>query len=176
LSIALLVAGVLFVAPRVGAAAPIASHVLVDPQGENDADFFGTSAAWVGDVNGDGFDDLLVGAFRYPAIGSVGRAYLFFGGPAMDAVPDLIIDPPPGGSGWFGVSVASAGDFNGDGYPDFIIGAQQAGYEGRAFIYYGGPSLDAVPDVTLIGETTGALTGFGASVASAGDVNGDGYD
>jgi hypothetical protein len=73
------------------------------------------------------------------------------------------------------VSVASAGDFNGDGYPDFIIGAQQASNEGKAFIYYGGPSLDATPDFTLTGETTGALTGFGASVASAGDVNGDGF-
>ena len=76
----------------------------------------------------------------------------------------------------FGVSVASAGDFNGDGHPDFIIGAQQAGFEGKAFIYYGGPSLDATPDVTLTGESTGSLTAFGASVASAGDVNEDGFD
>ena len=87
----------------------------------------------------------------------------------------ILPSAPPGGSGWFGVSVASAGDFNGDGYPDFIIGAQQASNEGKAFIYYGGPSLDATPDFTLTGETTGALTGFGASVASAGDVNGDGF-
>src|SRR5262249_57155853 len=102
--------------------------------------------------------------------------YLYFGGPTMSAVPDLVITPPSGGAGWFGVSVASAGDFNGDGYPDFIIGAQQAGNEGKAFIYYGGPSLDATPDVTLTGESTGAITAFGASVASAGDVNDDGFD
>src|SRR5262245_19574276 len=157
-------------------ATPITSRLLIDPTGEHNADFFGTSIAWVGDVNGDGYDDVLVGAFRYPEIGSIGRAYLYFGGPAMDAVPDLVIDPPPGGAGWFGASVASAGDFNGDGHPDFIVGARQAGNEGRAFIYYGGPSLHATPDVTLIGETTGSLTMFGASVASAGDVNGDGFD
>ncbi len=144
--------------------------------GENNADFFGTAVAWVGDVNGDGYDDLLIGAFRYPEIGSVGKAYLYFGGPALDLVADLVISPPAGGAGWFGVSVASAGDFNGDDYPDFIIGAQQSGYEGKAFIYYGGPSLDAVPDLTLIGESTGSLTAFGASVASAGDVNEDGFD
>lgn len=66
--------------------------------------------------------------------------------------------------------------FNGDNYPDFIVGAQQSGYEGKAFIYYGGPSLDATPDFTLTGESTGALTSFGASVASAGDVNEDGFD
>lgn len=155
--------------------ASISSRVVIDPVGENNADFFGTSVAWVGDVNGDGDDDLLIGAFRYPEIGSLGKAYLYFGGPAIDLMADLVLSPPAGGSGWFGVSVASAGDFNGDGYPDFIVGAQQAGYEGKAFVYYGGPTLDATPDVTLIGESIGAITAFGASVASAGDVNADGF-
>ena len=176
LPIAILVAIALFAGPRAGAALSISSRILIDPAGEHTGDEFGHSVAWVGDVNGDGYDDVLVGAFRYPEIASVGQAYLLFGGPAMDSVADLVITPPAGGSGWFGISVASAGDFNGDGYPDFIIGAQQAGYEGRAFIYYGGPSLDATPDLTLIGESTGALTTFGASVASAGDVNDDGFD
>jgi len=175
LPLATLAAVALFAVTGV-AAAEIASQILIDPIGENNADFFGTSAAWVGDVNGDGYDDVLIGAFRYPEIGSIGKAYLYFGGPALDLVADLVINPPAGGSGWFGISVASAGDFNGDDHPDFIIGAQQSGYEGKAFIYYGGPSLDAAPDVTLIGESTGTLTGFGASVASAGDVNDDGFD
>src|SRR5262245_58586902 len=112
-------------------ATPITSRLLIDPTGEHNADFFGTSVAWVGDVHGDGYDDVVVGAFRYPERGRMGRAYLDFGGPAMDAVPDLVIDPPPAGAGWFGTSVASAGDFNGDGHPDFIIGARQAGNEGR---------------------------------------------
>ena len=171
-----LVAIALFTEPRVGAAESITSRFLIDPAGEHTGDVFGGSIAWIGDVNGDGYDDLLVGAFRYPEIASVGQAYLYFGGPAMDAVADLVITPPAGGSGWFGVSVASAGDFNGDGHPDFIIGAQQAGYEGKAFIYYGGPSLDGAPDVTLTGESTGAINAFGASVAPAGDVNEDGFD
>ena len=170
------VAIALFALPRVGGASSITSRILIDPAGEHTGDEFGHSVAWVGDVNGDGYDDLLVGAFRYPEIASVGQVYLYFGGPAADAVADLVITPPAGGSGWFGVSVASAGDFNGDGHPDFIIGAQQSGSEGKAFIYYGGPSLDATPDVTLIGESTGSLTAFGASVASAGDVNEDGFD
>lgn len=174
LPIAILVAIALFAAPRVGAS--ITSRILIDPEGEHTGDEFGRSVAWIGDVNGDGYDDLLVGAFRYPEIASVGQAYLYFGGPAIDSLADLVITPPAGGSGWFGVSVASAGDFNGDGYPDFIIGAQQAGNEGKAFIYYGGPSLDATPDFTLTGESTGALIAFGASVASAGDVNEDGFD
>src|SRR6266850_3870461 len=175
LPIAILVVIALFAEPRAGAASSITSRILIDPAGEHTGDEFGHSVAWVGDVNGDGYDDLLVGAFRYPEIASLGQAYLYFGGPAIDSVADLVIPAPAGGTGWFGVSVASAGDFNGDGRPDFIIGAQQSGYEGKAFIYYGGPSLDATPDITLTGESTGSLTLFGASVASAGDVNEDGF-
>src|SRR6266850_3349342 len=176
LPIAILAAIALIAAPRAGAASSITSRILIDPAGEHTGDEFGHSVAWVGDVNGDGYDDLLVGAFRYPEIASLGQAYLYFGGPAIDSVADLVIPAPAGGTGWFGVSVASAGDFNGDGRPDFIIGAQQSGYEGKAFIYYGGPSLDATPDITLTGESTGSLTAFGASVASVGDVNGDRFD
>ena len=176
LTIISLVTIALCVGPQMGSATSITSRVVIDPVGEHTCDFFGTAVAWVGDVNGDGYDDILIGAFRYPEIASVGQAYLYFGGPATDAVADLVITPPAGGSGWFGISVASAGDFNGDSYPDFIVGARQSGYEGKAFIYYGGPSLDATQDVTLTGESTGALTGFGASVASAGDVNEDGFD
>ncbi|HKB08075.1 MAG TPA: integrin alpha, partial [Candidatus Polarisedimenticolia bacterium] len=174
--IAVLVAIALFAVPSASAAASITSRILIDPAGEHTGDEFGRSVTWVGDVNGDGYDDLLIGAFRYPEIASAGLAYLYFGGPAIDLVADLVISPPPGGAGWFGISVASAGDFNGDGYPDFIIGAQQSGYEGKAFIYYGGPSLDGIPDVTLTGESTGQLIAFGASVGSAGDVNEDGFD
>ncbi|HEV8121332.1 MAG TPA: FG-GAP-like repeat-containing protein [Candidatus Polarisedimenticolia bacterium] len=174
--IAILVAIALFAGPRVGAASSITSRILIDPVGENFGDVFGSSVAWVGDVNGDGYDDLLIGAFHYPETASVGQAYLYFGGPALDSVADLVIPAPAGGGGLFGASVASAGDFNGDGYPDFIIGAPQSSNEGKAFIYYGGPSLDATPDLTLIGESTGSLTMFGASVATARDVNGDGFD
>ena len=175
LPIAILVAIVLFAGARADAASSITSRTLSDPVGEHTGDEFGHSVAWVGDVNGDGYDDVLVGAFRYPEIASVGQAYLYFGGPAMDSTADLVITPPAGGSGWFGISDASAGDFDGDGQPDFIIGAQQAGSEGKAFIYYGGPSLDGTADFTLTGESTGSLTAFGASVASAGDVNEDGF-
>ena len=176
LPIAPLVAVALSLTPLAGSTSPISSRVLIDPVGEFTGDNFGCSVAFVGDVNGDGYDDLLIGAFRYPEIASAGQAYLYFGGPSLDAAADLVIPAPAGGAGWFGISVASAGDFNGDSYPDFIIGAQQSGFEGKAFVYHGGPSLDATPDFTLTGESIGSITAFGASVASAGDINEDGFD
>jgi hypothetical protein len=167
----------LFIAARASIAAPVSSRLLIDPAGEGDGDTFGTSVASAGDVNGDGYDDVIVGAFRYPGGGGVGRAYLYLGAPAMASVPALVLAAPSGGSGWFGTSVASAGDFNGDGYGDFIVGARYAGgIPGKAFIYFGGPSLDATPDLTLIGESAASGTWFGSSVASAGDLNGDGFD
>lgn len=144
LPIAILATIALPAEPRVGTASSITSRILIDPVGEYTGDVFGCSVAWVGDVNGDGYDDLLIGAFRYPEIQSHGQAYLYFGGPAIDVAADLVIPAPAGNVAWFGISVASAGDFNGDGYPDFIIGAQQSGYEGKAFIYCRPPDRERV--------------------------------
>ena len=75
---------------------------------------------------------------------------------------------------YFGRAVSSAGDVNGDGYSDVIVGAY--GYTtttGRAYIYFGGASMNNIADVTLTGETT--FNSFGISVSTAGDVNGDGF-
>jgi len=74
----------------------------------------------------------------------------------------------------FGMSVASAGDVNGDGFADLIVGAPtgSSAVAGRAYVYYGGPTADTTPDLTLTGVPNDI---FGISVASAGDVNGDGF-
>ncbi len=77
----------------------------------------------------------------------------------------------------FGLSVATAGDVNGDGHSDVIVGApfnDTGGLSaGRVYIYFGGASMDNVADVLLTGAAANDL--FGNSVATAGDVNGDGY-
>jgi PKD repeat protein len=141
--------------------------------GEAFDDRFGISVDSAGDVNADGFSDVIVGAPGNDAGGSgAGRAYVYFGGPSPDANPDLILTGQAAG-GAFGYAVSPAGDLNSDGFADIVVGAYASGGMGRAFVFFGGPGLDAVPDRTFSGEAQGDK--FGIDVASAGDLNGDGY-
>ncbi|MFT4541168.1 MAG: hypothetical protein ACI841_004418 [Planctomycetota bacterium] len=140
---------------------------------------FGCSVASAGDVNGDGFGDVLVGARLFDD-GQIdeGKVFLFFGrsrGLAASASLTLAIDQEGAA---FGTSVNGAGDVNGDGFSDVIIGAPDfdggQNDEGRAFVFHGSPSgMSPVPD--WIGEANQELAGFGGAVDGAGDVNGDGY-
>jgi hypothetical protein len=135
---------------------------------------FAGSVASAGDVDGDGYDDVLVGADFADA------AYIFRGGAsgvasASSAAAATVLTGTAGTD--FGLRVASAGDVNGDGYADVIVGAPFAG-GGTASVFLGGPA--GVPDgtaATAPGQLTctQAMGGFGAAVASAGDVNGDGF-
>jgi hypothetical protein len=133
------------------------------------SDWFGVEVSGAGDVNGDGYDDVLVGA------GFADRAYVFFGGAVVDATPDLVLAGTPGDR--FGSAAAGVGDFNGDGSPDLLVGGPNNDANGpeagRAYAYFGGPDLDATPDWVLDGEL--AWDYFGAAVSAAGDVNRDGY-
>lgn len=145
--------------------------------GEAAGDAFGFSVAPVGDVNGDRLPDIIVGAFENSAAGAAaGRAYIFFGGKQMNARPDVVLTGEAAGDR-FGISVAGAGDMNKDGIADVIVGAYQndaGGLDaGRAYVYYGGPSMSGRPDQIWSGASAGDLFGF--SVAGAGDVNHDGY-
>ncbi|MEO5989248.1 MAG: FG-GAP-like repeat-containing protein [Candidatus Eisenbacteria bacterium] len=139
----------------------------------------GWSVASAGDVNGDGYDDVIVGAPTWydwltPGSYNNGLVLLFYGhptglSPSYDWYTYGVSDDQ------LGISVASAGDVNGDGYGDVIMGAHtSAGGVGQARVWYGSAfGLGSVPNVTITGYSAGA--NFGASVASAGDVNGDGY-
>jgi hypothetical protein len=141
---------------------------------------FGYSVAAAGDVDHNGYADVLVGAPQY-ANGEEeeGAAFLFYGSPAgLVATPGWSFEGDQPGAE-FGTSVASAGDVNGDGFPDVIIGAQL--YDGAlpdvgaVFVFLGSAQgLNSTPHQILEGDR--ANTSFGFSVAPLGDVDGDGHD
>ncbi len=103
---------------------------------------FGYSVATAGDVNGDGFSDVIAGAWKYDnGESDEGRAYVFLGSPnGLSATPAWTAEGDQDFA-HLGVSVASAGDVNGDGFFDVIVGADgyaaSASNKGRAFVYLG---------------------------------------
>lgn len=131
----------------------------------------GESVAVAGDVDGDGYADLLVCAPSADV--SAGRVHLRFGGAAgLGARPDQVLTGPRAGAR-FGAALAAAGDIDADGYGDVVIGAPGATPAGEARVYFGGPSgLSIAAVVALAGRAPG--DGFGTSVSAAGDIDGDG--
>jgi len=144
----------------------------------------GYSVSSAGDVNGDGKADMLIGAYGYSS--NTGIVYLIYGGSNLANINlaslgiSGITITGAGTNYQTGFSVSSAGDVNGDGKADMLIGAY--GYSsgtGIVYLIYGGSNLANInlaslgsSGITITGAGTGYLTGY--SVSSAGDVNGDG--
>ncbi len=142
-------------------------------------DYAGYALAAAGDVNGDGFDDLLVGAHGEDTGGSnAGVAYVLWGpvaGSRSLTDAELILQGDTAAIR-LGISVSCAGDIDNDGQDDLLIGADRySGGQGAAYLVLGGSSgtlQSSDADAVLVGETWSDWAGF--AVAGAGDVNADG--
>ncbi|WP_255350713.1 Ig-like domain-containing protein [Limnohabitans sp. DM1] len=160
--------------------------------GQCAGDLSGFSVANAGDVNGDGYDDLIVGApYADTSVNNSGRAYVVFGKSGTSAVNLSGLAAASAGFvlEGFGItfsaaSVAAAGDVNGDGLADLMSSAHnEDGTHGRTYIVYGKTSSTAVQasavnagngGYTIIGYTSSGQLFSSGVVSAAGDVNGDG--
>jgi hypothetical protein len=156
--------------------------------GENVSDWVGYSLGGPGDVNGDGFDDILISAYESGVNRKVGKIYLIFGkasGWAMDtSLSDANASFLGEKIGDLAYKVGIAGDVNNDGFDDILVGADSndegGDHAGQVYLIFGKASgwvknmNLSKSDASFIGENAGDLAGY--SISGAGDVNNDGYD
>lgn len=162
---------------------------IIEPPVLNTNGYFGNSVGTAGDVDGDGYDDVIVGMPNYEGGASApsdeGAVYVWLG--SATGLGANYAWMAEGNSQWahLGQSSGTAGDVNGDGYDDIIVGASltvQLNTASHAYVWYGSasglgdPGMPANADWTGQAISTQAYTGFGSSVGTAGDVNGDGFD
>jgi hypothetical protein len=148
--------------------------------GEAAGDLAGYSVASAGDTDLDGYGDVIIGA--YGADGAAGRSYLVRGplsSISLSAATAVFLGENTGDQS--GAAVSSAGDTDGDGFADLLIGAYTHDYggsnTGAAYVVFGpiSGSLDlSLADAKLVGEDSDDNAGW--SVASAGDMDGDAQD
>ncbi len=137
---------------------------------------FGGVLVPLGDVNGDGYGDLAVGSAEGGA-SAANRVYVFHGGPTgLSTTPAAQIDAPLVSMWGYGTVLGAAGDVNGDGYADLLMGSSTARSSppaARAFVYFGSAAgVSTAPSQTL--DSPDASAHFAGGVAGVGDVDGDG--
>jgi hypothetical protein len=151
--------------------------------------YLGVSVSSAGDINGDGYDDIIVGATDVAEV--KGEAYIFLGSGGGIITEAHATIAGKAADDEIGNSVSGAGDVNGDGYDDVIVAAHGVGENaGQAYVFLGSEKgivpeqndrrcdlstlNDCTPSTTITGQV--ARNNLGESVSGAGDVNGDGYD
>lgn len=136
-----------------------------------------------GDMNNDGKDDFIVSSQR---ANGVGECYVIFGDEALSETSTIDLDNLEGigvtirgkDGQSLGRALDKAGDVNGDGFDDVVLGAQDSNTPSENYIVYGGSSLPDLIEVANLGASGVTLSGVKTNwgVSGAGDVNGDGYD
>ena len=129
---------------------------------------FGVSMA-EGDFNGDGKRDVVMNLRPSEQYGVKSQVCIYWGGCSFDTVPSLLFSqsgPLDYTKLQFGLVIQNIGDFNGDGYDDLFVGHWES-QDSTGLIYFGGPTFDSIPDLTIYDTPTRAK--------AAGDLNGDGY-
>lgn len=167
------------VAVFLGAASGVPSQASFVLEGAAASDNFGCGVSAAGDVTGDGFDDFLVGACGLSnGQSQEGAVYVFAGGATPSTTPVFTFESNNAGER-IGSSVAGAGDVNKDGVADFVVGSPlyTGGQtnEGRALLFLGvkSGSISTTPAWNFEPDQAGAE--FGRAIASAGDIDGDGF-
>lgn len=127
---------------------------------------YGYNAMTAADVNGDGYDDLIIGAPIGAASSAQRRAFVYYGGATFNTVADVTWLGTATGN--FGASMEALGDLNGDGAAEVAVGDRSGA--GSVFLFGGGNPPAASPYQTLVGDASG--DGFG--MVGSGDFNGDG--
>jgi hypothetical protein len=162
-----------------GSASGISTSPAAQVESNQAVAYLGRSVSSAGDVNGDGYSDVILGASLYDGgQADEGAAFVYHGsGSGISTTPAAQLESNQATAS-FGYTVSSAGDVNGDGYSDVIVGAYQFDNgqtdEGVAFVYHGSVSgVSTTPMAQMESNQAGANMGW--SVSSAGDVNGDGF-
>ncbi len=133
---------------------------------------FGSNIGIIGDYNGDGYDDMVIGGVRYTTTNR--KAYLYLGGHFIPEQPDMVLSMPGSGSSFtFGDPITACGDINDDGFDDFTLGDS---HFSQSLIYFGGYDADDQYDAAIKDPSGGGGTNFGGfTVRNKGDYDGDGY-
>jgi hypothetical protein len=148
-------------------------------------DDFGEHVNAAGDVDGDGYDDLIVSAWRDDRINTdSGSAYVLYGSASgLDPSREDKLTPSDGTVRdiYFGYSVSGVGDLDADGYDDVMVGSHQdddnGNAAGAAYVYFGSNAgVDTTREHKMLASDGASLDYYGYAVAGGGDVDGDGYD
>ncbi len=158
------------------------TETLLTASGGTASDEFGLTASAVADVNGDGFDEVVVGDYLGSHDGKdSGVVHIYMGDPGgIAAASEVVLAPPDAMDGeWFGYAVAAVGDVDKDGYDEVAVSAlrrEEEDYSGAVFLFYGSEEGMSLNDVERLAPPVVEPGFFGFSLAGDFDIDADGFD